>query len=95
MFSLKKKVEKKRGDQEEVGNAGLLRVIYLVSWGPHNLDVTIFSVQTQIYNLPAKEIEMPNLLLGGECWELLKGLERGEDSSSENSYKTLSLSLSS
>ena len=34
--------------------AGLLRVICLVSWGPYNLDVTIFSAQTQIYNLPAK-----------------------------------------
>lgn len=90
MFSLggKKKDERKReaerGDQEKMGNARLLRVIYLVSLRPHNLDVTIFSAHTQIYNLPAKEMEMPNLILGGECWQVLKGLERGEDPSSEN-----------
>ena len=64
-----------------MGTAGLLRVICLVSWGPYNLDVTIFSAQTQIYNLPAKEMEMPNLFLGYECGE------RGEDPGSENSWQ--------
>lgn len=65
-------------------NAGLLRAIHLVSSGPHNLDVTIFSAHIQIYNLPAKEMEMPNLLLGGECQEVLKGPKRREDPRSEN-----------
>lgn len=65
------KVERKRGaerrDQEEMGNARLLRVGHLISMGPRNLDVTIFSAGTQIYNLPAEEMEMPGCLLGGEC----------------------------
>lgn len=91
MFSLKKK--KKRLKEREVGrremerrpgNFGLLRAIHLVSSGPHNLDVTIFSAHIQIYNLPAKEMEMPKLLLGGECWEVLKGPKRREDPSSKN-----------
>ena len=64
-----------RGD----GNAGLPRVIHLVSLGPHNLDVTIFSAHIQIYNLPAKKLEMPKLLLTGECWRVLKEPEKGED----------------
>ena len=76
---VERKSRAERGDQEEMGTAGLLRVICLVSWGPYNLDVTIFSAQTQIYNLPAKEMEMPNLFLGYECGE------RGEDPGSENS----------
>ena len=50
-----------------MGNAGLLRVGHLISMGPRNLDVTIFSAGTQIYNLPAEEMEMPGCLLGGEC----------------------------
>lgn len=72
-----------RGSKRSPGNFGLLRAIRLVSSGPHNLDVTIFSAHIQIYNLPAKEMEMPNLLLGGERWEALKGPKRREDPSSE------------
>lgn len=71
----------RRETERRPGNFGLLKAIHLVSSGPHNLDVTIFSAHIQIYNLPAKEMEMPRLFLGGECWEVLKGPKRGDPSS--------------
>lgn len=84
VFLKKKKKVKRKVGGVETGNAGLLRVIHLISTGLHNLDVTIFSAHIQIYNLPAKEMEMPNLLLGGGWRHVLKGPERGKGLHSAN-----------
>lgn len=79
MFSFFKKKLKEREVErgEEPGTCGLLRVIRLVSSRPRNLDVTVFSAHIQIYNLPGKELERPNLLLGREGGGFLKGPREG------------------